>query len=118
MDASFPGRAARPPGIFYRQIPEPARAPLVAAIVNGDLRELTFPIKMDASLAPVTMSDADGARVYRRSSDLPVGNRLCIAFPGGRPHHRPFHFLGRLLLPRQWTPGARRRQNSSGWKKK
>jgi uridine kinase len=42
-------------------------APLVAAIVNGDLRELTFPIKMDSSLVPVTMSDKDGARVYRRS---------------------------------------------------
>ncbi|KAF0107597.1 MAG: uridine kinase [Anaerolineaceae bacterium] len=42
-------------------------APLLAAIVNGDLRELNYPIKMDSSLAPVTMADKDGARVYRRS---------------------------------------------------
>ena len=42
-------------------------APLVAAIVNGNLRELTFPIDMDARVTPVTMSDPDGARIYRRS---------------------------------------------------
>ena len=42
-------------------------APLVAAIVNGDLRELTYPVQMEARLAPVTMADADGARIYRRS---------------------------------------------------
>jgi len=42
-------------------------APLVAAIVNGDLRELTFPIDMDSRVTPVTMSMPDGARIYRRS---------------------------------------------------
>jgi uridine kinase len=42
-------------------------APVVAAIVNGNLRELTFPIDMDARVMPVTMSDPDGARIYRRS---------------------------------------------------
>jgi uridine kinase len=42
-------------------------APLVAAIVNGNLRELTFPIDMDSRVTPVTMSMPDGARIYRRS---------------------------------------------------
>ena len=42
-------------------------APLVAAIVNGNLRELTFPIDMDSPVTPVTMSMPDGARIYRRS---------------------------------------------------
>jgi uridine kinase len=41
--------------------------PLVAAIINGNLRELTFPIDMDSRVTPVTMSDPDGARIYRRS---------------------------------------------------
>src|SRR5689334_16795320 len=40
---------------------------VVAAVVNGDLRELTYPIVMDAHVEPVTMSTADGARIYRRS---------------------------------------------------
>ena len=40
---------------------------LVAAIINGDLRELTYPIKIESRVIPVTMSDPDGARIYRRS---------------------------------------------------
>lgn len=40
---------------------------LVAAVVNGDLRELTFPIHMDSRVKPVTMSSPDGTRIYRRS---------------------------------------------------
>jgi uridine kinase len=42
-------------------------APVVAAVVNGNLRELTVPIDMDSRVTPVTMSMPDGARIYRRS---------------------------------------------------
>jgi uridine kinase len=56
-------------------------APLVAAIVNGDLRELTFPIQMDAKLAPVSMADADGARIYRRSLTFLLSAAFSILFP-------------------------------------
>ena len=40
---------------------------VVAAVVNGDLRELTYPINIESRLIPVTMSEPDGARIYRRS---------------------------------------------------
>ena len=40
---------------------------LVAAVVNGDLRELTFPLNMDSRVKPVTMTSPDGTRIYRRS---------------------------------------------------
>jgi uridine kinase len=40
---------------------------LVAAVVSGDLRELTYPIEMDSRVKPVTMSSPDGTRIYRRS---------------------------------------------------
>ena len=40
---------------------------LVGAIVNNDLRELTYPIELDSRVEPVTMTSADGARIYRRS---------------------------------------------------
>jgi uridine kinase len=40
---------------------------VVAAIVNGDLRELTYPIDLESRVTPVSMSDPDGARIYRRS---------------------------------------------------
>ncbi len=40
---------------------------LVGAVVNGDLRELTFPVEMDSRVKPITMSTPDGTRIYRRS---------------------------------------------------
>jgi uridine kinase len=43
------------------------RDPTVAGIVNGELHELTYPMELEARVEPVTMSSADGARIYRRS---------------------------------------------------
>ncbi|NIW45141.1 MAG: nucleoside kinase [Gammaproteobacteria bacterium] len=40
---------------------------IVGAIVNGSLRELTYPINFEANVTPVTMSTPDGMRIYRRS---------------------------------------------------
>jgi uridine kinase len=54
-------------GEFLKILPEFTNPPIVGAVVNGELRELTFPIQIDASVTPVTMSDADGSRIYRRS---------------------------------------------------
>jgi uridine kinase len=41
--------------------------PIVGAIVNTQLRELTYPISMESKVIPVTMGEADGMRIYRRS---------------------------------------------------
>lgn len=54
-------------GDFLKAIADSIPAPIVGAIVNGELHELTYPLKMDSKLTPVTMSDTDGARIYRRS---------------------------------------------------
>lgn len=54
-------------GEFMRAYQDPAKPKIVGAVVNHDLRELTFPISMDAEVTPVNMSDPDGARIYRRS---------------------------------------------------
>jgi uridine kinase len=70
-------------GEFLQSAAESGSAPLVAAIVNGDLRELTYQIKMDSTLAPVTMSDADGARVYRRSLTFLLETAFVSLFPKG-----------------------------------
>lgn len=53
----------------------------VAAIVNGDLRELTFPIELDSRVAPVTMSMPDGARIYRRSLTFLLEMAFADMFP-------------------------------------
>ncbi len=52
---------------FLRALPEWDNPPIMGAVVNNELRELTFQINMEARVQPVTMADADGARIYRRS---------------------------------------------------
>ena len=52
---------------FMKVYQDPKKPSIVGAIVNYDLRELTYPIKIDSVVKPVNMSDPDGARIYRRS---------------------------------------------------
>ncbi|HEX7557511.1 MAG TPA: nucleoside kinase, partial [Leptolinea sp.] len=52
---------------FLRVLPEWDNPPIVGAVINGELRELTYSIDIDSRVRPVTMSDSDGARIYRRS---------------------------------------------------
>src|SRR5512138_1981688 len=56
-------------------------AQLVAAIVNDDLRELTYPINIESRVIPVTMSDPDGARIYRRSLTFLLEMAFSDLFP-------------------------------------
>ena len=57
-------------------------APAVGAVVNGELRELNFTLEMDARLRPVTMADADGMRIYRRSLTFLLAATFEELFPG------------------------------------
>lgn len=54
-------------GDFLSVLPDWEEQPLMGAVVNGSLRELTFAIDIESRVQPVTMSDNDGARIYRRS---------------------------------------------------
>jgi len=54
-------------GDFLDILDDPEMHPIVGAIVNSQLRELTFPIIMESMVNPVTMGDTDGMRIYRRS---------------------------------------------------
>lgn len=56
-----------PIGEFMRTYQQPDQPLIVGAIVNHELRELTFPISMDAKVSPVEITGSDGARIYRRS---------------------------------------------------
>ncbi len=66
----FDGPRNTPVGEFLQAIPDLADPMVVGAIVNHELRELTYPVSMDAKVTPVDMSSADGARIYRRSLTL------------------------------------------------
>ena len=58
-------------------------AQVVAAIINGDLRELTYSIDMDAHVTPITMSMPDGARIYRRSLTFLLEMAFTDLYPEG-----------------------------------
>ncbi len=71
-----------PVGQFLKLIEDQKTPPIVGAVVNGELRELTFPIKMDLAVMPITMGDADGMRIYRRSLTFLLEAAFETLFPG------------------------------------
>ena len=54
---------------------------LVAAIVNNDLRELTFPIHIESQVQPILADSPDGARIYRRSLTFLLEMAFADLFP-------------------------------------
>ncbi len=58
--------------------------PVVAAIVNRHLRELTYPITYESTVKPVDMSEPDGARIYRRSLTFLLEMAFCDLYPNGK----------------------------------
>jgi len=63
----YTGERGAPLEKLLSALPEWDNPPIMGAIVNGELRELTFPIEIDSRIRLVTMADDDGARIYRRS---------------------------------------------------
>ena len=57
---------------------------IVGLVLDGSLRELTYPLNQDGQASLVTMADSDGARIYRRSLVflLEVAFKRC--FPEGQ----------------------------------
>lgn len=66
---------------LLRMLPEWDNPPIMGAIVNGELKELTSTIEMDARVRLVTMKDDDGARIYRRSLTFLLGAAFEELFP-------------------------------------
>ena len=56
-------------------------AQLVAAIVNNDLRELTYPIEIESTVQPVLVESPDGVRIYRRSLTFLLEMAFTDLFP-------------------------------------
>jgi len=71
-----------PIGDFLQVLKSSDAPPIVGAIVNMELRELTYPIKMDSNVRPVTMADSDGSRIYRRSLTFLLETAFNELFPG------------------------------------
>ncbi|MGC8856921.1 MAG: nucleoside kinase [Anaerolineae bacterium] len=71
-------------GDFLLAAARPGDAPLIAAVVNGDLRELTYPVEMDVRVRPITLGDADGSRIYRRSLTFLLEMAFASLFPNAK----------------------------------
>ena len=66
---------------FVQAVQADEDAMVVGAILDGNLRELTFPVKRDASARLLTLKDADGARIYRRSLTFLLEVAFSRCFP-------------------------------------
>ncbi len=61
---------------------QPGDTPVVAAILNNKLCELTTPLVRDSDVRPVRLSETDGARIYRRSLVFLLAAAAHQVFPG------------------------------------
>lgn len=64
---AFNGPLGTPVEAFVQAARWPGPGIVVAALVNGRLRELSLPLYDDADIVPITLADSDGVRIYRRS---------------------------------------------------
>lgn len=77
---------ARPDGAATNQT-------LIAAIIDGDLRELSFPLTRDAEVRPMLTTSSDGVRIYRRSLSFVMVVAAEELYPGRKitiDHSLPF----------------------------
>jgi uridine kinase len=62
------GPRNRPIADFLKGLPEWNQLdPVMGAVINGELRELTHPVEMDSRVQIIKMSHPDGSGIYRRS---------------------------------------------------
>ena len=83
-DRGFEGPVGTTLHEFFRAAYPDPPAPIVAALVNQRLRELTFPVMTDTQVAPITMETNDGMRIYRRSLSFLLVVAVNELFPGTR----------------------------------
>lgn len=61
--------------------PDHPSRPIVAALVDDELRELTIPIARDVMVKPITLSHSDGNRIYRRTLSFLLTTAAAEVFP-------------------------------------
>ena len=103
------GPRNQPIAAFLKGLPEwNNHDPIMGAVINGELRELTHPVELDSRVRLVKMSDPDGSGIYRRSITFLLEAAFEDTFPDSGHLHRPLALLGRFLLlgdqPRRRSP--------------
>ncbi len=62
----------------------PYAVPIVAALIDDALRELTYRVEKDVEVIPLSMAQWDGSRVYRRSLTFLLLAAVNELFPGAK----------------------------------
>ena len=70
--------------VFTQAAYPPESHPVVAALVNGTLRELTYSIAGDATVLPIFMDSGNGLRIYQRSLSFLLITAVHELFPAAR----------------------------------
>lgn len=65
---------------FMRKISTPQSVPIMAALVNGRLAELSEPLIADVDVEPISLATEDGIRVYQRALTLLLDVVTCELF--------------------------------------
>jgi uridine kinase len=80
----FEGPIETPLEVFVQAAFPDGSFPVMAALVNGKLCELTQPVIQDADMLPISMTDSDGMRIYRRSLSFLLVTAVHELFPDVR----------------------------------
>ncbi|MBN1580389.1 MAG: nucleoside kinase [Anaerolineae bacterium] len=78
------GPVGIPLEMFVAAATQPDDPPTVAALVDGELRELTIPITRDVRVQRLTNASSDGKRIYQRSLSLLMLAAVSELFPQAR----------------------------------
>ncbi len=80
----FEGPVGTPLEVFVRAAFPEESFSIMAALVNGKLCELTCPVTRDADVLPISMTDSDGMRIYRRSLSFLLVTAVHELYPEAR----------------------------------
>jgi uridine kinase len=77
----FEGPVGTPLEEFVRAAGPDPEIPTVAALIDNELRELTYRVEGDIEVTPITMAHSDGFRIYRRSLSFMLATAVHELFP-------------------------------------
>ena len=78
----FEGPVGTPLEEFIKVAGSDPKAPTVAALINNELRELSYRVEGDIEVTPITMAGSDGFRIYRRSLAFLLVTAVHELYPG------------------------------------
>lgn len=81
---TFEAPKGTPLEAFIRAAALDGGVPIVAALVNGKLCELTYPVNADSDVIPISVTTSDGMRIYQRSLSFVLVVAARELFPEAR----------------------------------